>query len=145
MDIQDRLDNLHSLCMRVNTETELHAWYEIHGHVDKLDIKVKAELGNYRYEKVTSHEISYKKRDYQEQEDFEKRFLESTDIAIKDLNNIISKTWTSKYTAYCNLIDMSCSEVFSSEDAAKKWVRKMKRKYNKVGAIVGINEEKVGV
>ena len=47
------------------------------------------------------------------------------------------------YTAYCNLIDMGCSQVFTSEAAAKKWVAKMKKKYNKVNAIVGYREELV--
>jgi len=85
----------------------------------------------------------YYKRSYLNEDENLKEFLEDYEEAMKDLNSILSKTFSKKFTAWCNLIDMSCTQVFTSEYSAKKWTRQMNSKYSKVNAIVGYREELV--
>lgn len=132
------LSQLFEVAARINLETERACFVDMSGHVDKISIRVNNSKTDF-LKQLTKHEIYYK-CDYLEN-DGEKEFIEAAQLALTDLNNILSSKWEKTYTAYCNLIDMACQQTFTSEEAAKKWVRKMKRKYDKVHAIVGYKED----
>jgi len=134
------LSQLFEVGMRINLETEMACWIDISGHVNLMKISVAKSKEHFN-NKLTTHEFWYSK-EYMEDKGY-KEFMEGARIALNDLNSILSSDWTKIYKAYCNLLDMSCSQVFTSEEAAKKWVRKMERKYKKVDAIVGYSEDLV--
>lgn len=138
--VAELIGQMTELVVRINLETEMASWLDISGHVSSLKITVAASKENYQ-KKVTAHEMYYDVS-YSEDRGFAV-FVETANEAIQDLNNLLSAKCEKTYTAYCNLIDMGCSQVFTSEAAAKKWVAKMKKKYNKVNAIVGYREELV--
>ena len=138
--IKELLSQLFEVSVRINLETERCCFVDVSGHVDKILIRVNNSKTDYLGQ-LTKHEIYYR-RDWMDDKG-EKEFIEKAQIALEDLNNILKADFTKTYTAYCNLIDMSCSQVFTSEKAAKNWVKKMKAKYDKVDAIVGIKEELV--
>lgn len=122
--ISELLAQLFEVSMRINLETDMACFFDISGHVSQVSIKVNKDKKN--YEKLTSHEMYYQ-RDWMEDRG-EKEFITAATIALEDLNNILNAKWEKTYKAYCNLIDMSCSQTFTSEEAAKRWVSKMKEK-----------------
>jgi hypothetical protein len=130
----EALSQIMEIGLRINLETDFACWVTVSGHVDGFQVSVAQSKTNYNT-KLTAHEFYYF-RDYADDKGFAD-FLEASKIAIDDLNKILSSKWTNMYTAYCNLIDMSCSQVFTSEAAAKRWVSKMKAKYDKVHAMTG--------
>lgn len=136
----EQLSQIFEIGMRINLETNMACFIDVSGHVDHFEIKIAKEKQNHYLDKFCSHKLYYK-RSYLSEEENLKQFLEDSKEAIRDLNSVLSKTFTKKFTAWCNLIDMSCHQVFTSEYSAKKWVNKMKSKYNKVDAIVGYRED----
>lgn len=136
------LGQLFDLVMRINLETEMACWIDISGHVGAVKISVGKAKKEHYLDKVTTHEMYYE-RDYGDKVENDKEFFDWAKDTIVALNSVLSKTFTKKYTAYCNLVDMSCNQVFVSEKEAKRWVRKMKNKYDKVHAIVSYKEELV--
>ncbi len=135
----EMLAQIFELAMRINLETEFAAFVSVSGHISQISISISKGKKDYFLDKMTKHEFYY--HPAWEDHSWFPDFMESAKIAITDLNNILSATWTKTYKAYCNLIDMGCEQVFTSEEAAKKWCAKMKRKYNKVHAIVDYREE----
>jgi len=137
----EKINQLIEIAMRINLETEMSCFVDISGHVDWVQIKVCKSKEHPGYsDQVTLHKLKYKS-DYESENELNEKFDKDFTLAIEDLNNVLSRKFTKKYTAYCNLIDMSCHSVFSNETSAQNWVSKMKRKYGKVNAIVGIKEE----
>lgn len=139
---REALSQLFDIAMRINFETDMACWIDVAGHVSNVKISVsKAKKDNYG-DKVTTHEMYYD-RDYGNKKENDDEFFQwakDTEVA---LNLVLSKSFTKKFTAYCNLIDMSCSQVFVSESEARRWVKRMKTKYEKVHAITGYKEELV--
>jgi hypothetical protein len=135
---QELLNQLFEIGMRINLETQMACWIDVAGHVDQISIKVSRSKEKYQ-DRLTSHSIYYKK-DYESDQGLAD-FKLAANIALEDLKTILVQKFDKKYIAYCNLIDMSCNQPFTSEAAAKQWVKKMKRKYDKVHAIVGYTEE----
>ncbi len=138
--INETLSQLFELAMRINIETEMCAFVDLSGHVGQIKITIRNSKEDY-LKQLTRHEMYYY-TDYGDDNGFAD-FMEKSNVAITDLNNLLTSGVDKKYTAYCNLIDMSCSQVFTSEAAAQAWVKKMKRKYGEVHAIVGYKEEVV--
>lgn len=136
----ESLSQLFEIGMRINLETDMACFIDVSGHVDHIEIKIAKSKKDHYLDKFSTHKLFYR-RSYLDEEENLKEFLEDHKEAVKDLNSILSKTFTKKFTAWCNLIDMSCNQVFTSEHCAKKWVNKMNRKYKKVYAIVGYKEE----
>jgi hypothetical protein len=134
------MSQLFEIAMRINLETEMACFVTISGHVEQFTVAVCKHKKDHYTDKISSHEFYYE-RDYGDKSENDKEFCELVHAAIQDLNSILSRTFTKKYTAWCNLIDMACSQVFTSEIAAKQWVKKMNTKYKKVHAIVGYKEE----
>lgn len=128
--------------MRINLETEMACFINVSGHVDQFTVSVAKEKRDHYLDKFSNHEFYYH-RNYGKQSENDAEFTKLAQDAITDLNSVLSRTFTKKYTAYCNLIDMTCSQVFTSEKSAIAWTKKMKSKYNKVGAIIGYKEELV--
>lgn len=133
------ISQLFEVAMRINLETDRCCFFDVSGHVSSVKIKVVGSKEKY-LERITTHEFYYSEDEYQDDKGMAE-FLDRAKIALDDLNNVLSAKWDKRYTAYCNLIDMSCDQVFTSEAAAKAWVKKMKRKYESVHAIVGYKEE----
>lgn len=138
----ESLTQIFEIGMRINLETDMCCFIDVSGHVDHFEIKIAKSKENHFLDKFSSHKLYYK-RSYLSEEENLKEFLEDYEEAIKDLNLILSKTFSKKFTAWCNLIDMSCHQVFTSEYSAKKWTKQMKSKYGKVDAIIGYKEELV--
>lgn len=139
---RELLSQIFDIAMRINMETEMACWIDVSGHIGKVSISVAKAKKDHFLDKVTRHE-SYYEHDYGNKEETDKEFFEWASDTIAALNSVLEKTFTKKFTAYCNLIDMSCKQVFVSEPEAKRWVTKMKRKYGKVNAIVDYREELV--
>jgi hypothetical protein len=138
--ITETLEQIMSLALRIDLETELCSFIDLSGHVQKLAISIRGGKDIYE-DKVHKAEIRYRPWDYENLEEFKTKFMAQSEVIIGDLQNILSDKWDYKYTAYCNLIEMSCSEVFSTEEGANKWIRKMKRKYSSVSPILGVKKE----
>lgn len=138
--VQELLNQIFELGIRINRETDLACWVDVSGHVNTIEVSVASSKKSF-LNILTKHHLSYYK-DYLEDNGLAE-FVQDAKTTIDDLNQLLAKDWTKTYEAYCNLIDMSCSQVFTSEEAAKKWVRKMERKYKKVHAIVGYTEKAV--
>lgn len=135
------MTQLFEISMRINLETEMCCFVNISAHVSQFEVKVAKSKEHYN-DQLTKHSTYYD-RNYGDQAENDKEFCEEMQVAIRDLNSILSRTFTKKFTAYCNLIDMACSQVFTDEAPAKKWVARMQRKYRSVSPIVGYTEELV--
>lgn len=139
--LKDKVSQVLDLAMRINLETDLCSFVEVSGHVDQIKISVRQGKDDFN-KRIHSVELRYRPwSSYEKEEEFCEKFNKDLDLAIKDLQNIVSSKWEYTYTAYCNLIDMACSEVFSSDEQAQKWKRKMERKYKSVHPICGVNKE----
>jgi hypothetical protein len=135
------LAQIFDIALRINMETGMACWIDVSGHVGQVSISVAKAKKDHFLDKITKHETYYD-RDWSGEE-LNKEFFEWAKDTISALNSVLGRTFTKKYTAYCNLIDMGCGQVFVSEPEAKRWVKKMKRKYDSVHAIVGYREELV--
>lgn len=140
---RELLLQIFDLSLRINLETEMACWIDVSGHVGKVTISVAKAKKEHFFDKVTKHEHYYD-CEWQKEDELFKEFAEWAKDTIDALNSVLGKSFTKRYTAYCNLIDMSCSQVFVSEPEAKRWVKKMKRKYDVVHAITGYKEELIG-
>lgn len=141
--INDHLQRIASLCIRINVETDLCCFLDISGHVNNLTLTVSTEKENWQT-KIHSAKLIYKNYELcQTLEEFMPEFEKDAEQILSDLLRIFNSSWTTKYTVYVNCIEMSTSKTFISSVEAKKYERKMKRKYGKIDAIIGINEERV--
>lgn len=139
---REALLQVFDVAMRINLETDMACWIDVAGHVSNVKVSVAKAKKEHFMDKVTNHEMYYH-RDYGDPTEANQEFFQWAEETIAALNSVLSKTFTKKFTAYCNLIDMSCNQVFVSEGEAKRWVKRMKRKYDKVHAITGYSEELV--
>jgi len=146
-----RLNKIAHLAHQITINTPLACWYEMHGHVAIASITVCTDKENYN-DKIHNAELSCMpyyfdflsdEETQKNHEEFIKKFKSNADTIIKDLKTILSDNWTKRYKVYVNCIDMGCSKDFISLKEAKKYEKSMRRKYKKVGAMIGIKEETV--
>jgi hypothetical protein len=136
---RELLAQLFDLALRINLETSMACWVDISGHVGQVKISVAKSKEHY-FDKVTTHEMYYE-RGYGDPKENDSEFFTWANDTIGALNSVLGMTFTKRFLAYCNLIDMSCSQTFVCESEAQRWVKKMKTKYDKVHAITGYKEE----
>ena len=134
---------------RINIETTFCSFFSMSGHIGQISVDIRNSKDDF-IEKVHYCEISYQptKFDFCSKEENEERekkcrlqFHKEAAEILAVMQKVLSGGWSRTYTAYCNLIDMSCSQVFVTKKDAEKWERKMKKKYKSVNPITGIIEE----
>jgi hypothetical protein len=146
-----KLSEIMQLSTRINIQTKMACWVDVAGHVSIVKVKVASDKENFEtviYNADFGYNLEMHVYDWNTDEEKKvtreknlKNFHILTDRLIKNLNDILSYKWATKYTAYCNLIEMGCHQVFVDELSARDWVAKMKRKYGKVGGIVDYRSE----
>ena len=135
-----KIEKILSLAFRIHRETSLCSFFSYSGHVDRLTIDVREAKDQY-LKKFHSAEIRLCCFEFEDKEKFQNELKDNLDTAIAGPESILSKDWDYSFEAYCNLTDMSCSDIFSTEEAAKKWVSKMERRYKSVHPYCGYKKE----
>jgi len=148
--IQEKLNQISDLIIRINLETDLAAWCSVNGHVNTINLSISETKDRFQ-DKLHKAELRYQPFlwDFQSkeaQEEMIKKWFEEfkndADQIIKDLSDTLAKNWEEIHIVSVSLKETSFSQPFLSIEEAQKYEKKMKRKYGKVtGAFISINTE----